>query len=135
MSALPLPDTAAPKRVLLVEDDRFLRKAAEAMLRKHGFQVTSAQDGEEGLRAARLSPPDIVLLDLIMPKMGGFQVLEALKADEQTRHLPVVIMSNLGQEADVQRAMDSGAIGYVVKANVALQDLVAKVERLLAEAA
>lgn len=129
MTADPQQDDAVPKRILLVEDDRFLRKAAEAMLRRHGYEVVSAQDGEEGLRAARAALPDVVLLDLIMPKMGGFQVLQELKADPTTRHVPVVIMSNLGQESDVQRAMAAGAADYIVKANVALQDLVSKVER------
>lgn len=131
MTPLPATGEGTGRRVLLVEDDRFLRKAAEAMLRKHGYEVVTAQDGEEGLRAARASLPDLVLLDLIMPKKGGFLVLEDLKADPMTQHVPVVVMSNLGQEGDVKRAMDAGAADYIVKANVALQDLVAKVARIL----
>jgi CheY-like chemotaxis protein len=72
------------RRVLLAEDDRFLRKAAETALKRHGFAVVPAVDGEEALRLARAEPPDLVLLDLIMPKMQGFEVLRALKADPGT---------------------------------------------------
>jgi len=116
-----------PARVLLAEDDRFLRKAAEAALKRQGFTVLPAVDGEEALRMARAETPDIVLLDLIMPKLQGFEVLRALKADPATAAIPVIILSNLGQESDVKQAMEAGAVGYFVKANLSLQDLVKRV--------
>ena len=122
-------------RVLVVEDDRFLRKAAEAMLRKQGFDVRSAADGEEGLAAARGAAPDLILLDLIMPKMQGFAVLEALKADPATAGVPVIIMSNLGQDSDVARAMAAGATAYFIKSNTALSTLAEQVHRVLADRA
>lgn len=118
-------------RILLVEDDRFLRKAAEAVLKKHGFTVQTAADGEEGLAAARAALPDLILLDLIMPKMPGFAVLEALKADAATASVPVIVMSNLGQDADIARATGSGAAAYFIKSNTALGTLVEHVRRLL----
>ena len=121
----------ATRRVLLAEDDRFLRKAAETALKRHGFAVVPAVDGEEALRLARAEPPDLVLLDLIMPKMQGFEVLRALKADPSTAPIPVVILSNLGQDGDVKQAMDAGAAGYFVKANLSLQDLVKRVGELV----
>lgn len=121
----------AVRRVLLAEDDRFLRKAAETALKRHGFTVVPAVDGEEALRLARAEPPDLVLLDLIMPKMQGFEVLRALKADPGTAPIPVVILSNLGQDGDVKQAMDAGAAGYFVKANLSLQDLVKRVGELV----
>lgn len=124
-----------PVRLLLVEDDRFLRKAAEVMLRKNGFEVLTAQDGEAGLAAAREHRPTLILLDLIMPKMQGFQVIEQLKLDPDTAAIPVIVMSNLGQESDVQRAMDAGAVAYVVKSNVALNDLADRVRAILAQRA
>ena len=99
----------AVRRVLLAEDDRFLRKAAETALKRHGFTVVAAVDGEEALRLARAAPPDLVLLDLIMPRMQGFEVLRALKADPATAPIPVVILSNLGQDGDMKQAMDAGA--------------------------
>lgn len=116
-----------PARVLLAEDDRFLRKAAETALKRQGFAVLPAVDGEEALRMARAETPDIVLLDLIMPKLQGFEVLRALKTDPATAKIPVIILSNLGQESDVKQAMEAGAIGYFVKANLSLQDLVKRV--------
>ena len=116
-----------PARVLLAEDDRFLRKAAETALKRQGFTVLPAVDGEEALRMARAETPDIVLLDLIMPKLQGFEVLRALKADPATASIPVIILSNLGQESDVKQAMEAGAVGYFVKANLSLQDLVKRV--------
>ena len=92
-------------------------------------------DGEEALRLARAAPPDLVLLDLIMPRMQGFEVLRALKADPATAPIPVVILSNLGQDGDMKQAMDAGAAGYFVKANLSLQDLVKRVGELVAERA
>ena len=118
---------AEPARVLLAEDDRFLRKAAETALKRHGFTVLPAVDGEEALRMARADTPDVILLDLIMPKLRGFEVLRALKADPATAKIPVIILSNLGQESDVNQAMEAGAVGYFVKANLSLQDLVKRV--------
>jgi CheY-like chemotaxis protein len=118
-------------RILLVEDDRFLRKAAEATLRQRGFHVLTAVDGEEGLRLARAEAPDLILLDLIMPKMQGFEVLRILKQDPATAGIPVIVLSNLGQESDVRQAMEAGALAYCVKANLSLQDLVKRAEEAL----
>jgi DNA-binding response OmpR family regulator len=123
-----------PGRVLLAEDDRFLRKAAETALKRQGFTVLPAVDGEEALRMARAEAPDIVLLDLIMPKLQGFEVLRALKADPATTKIPVIILSNLGQESDVKQAMEAGAAGYFVKANLSLQDLVKRVGEVVGSA-
>jgi len=118
-------------RILLAEDDRFLRKAAEATLRQNGFVVLAAVDGEEALRLARAEAPDLVLLDLIMPKMQGFEVLRALKQDPATAGIPVIVLSNLGQDSDVQRALEAGAAAYLIKANLPLHDLVLRVRATL----
>jgi two-component system alkaline phosphatase synthesis response regulator PhoP/two-component system response regulator VicR len=120
------------KRILLAEDDRFLRRAAEAALKRAGFTVLAAADGEEALRMARAEKPDLVLLDLIMPKLQGFEVLKALKADPGTATIPVVVLSNLGQDGDVRRALEGGAVAYLVKANLSLDDLVARARETLA---
>ncbi len=123
----------SPARILLVEDDRFLRKAAEVRLKRAGLTVLTAGDGVEALVLARAQAPDLILLDLIMPKLQGFDVLRALKEEEATRHIPVLIMSNLGQDADRERAALDGAAGYLVKANMSLDVLAAEVLRLLQE--
>ncbi len=120
------------RRVLLAEDDRFLRRAAEARLRRHGLEVLTAADGEEALRVARTEPLDLVLLDVVMPKLQGFEVLKALKQDDATARIPVIVLSNLGQERDVTQAMALGAIAFLVKAHLSLQDLVDRVDAALA---
>ena len=119
-------------RVLLVEDDKFLRRACEASLRQRGFEVITAMDGEEGLRLARQAPqPGVILLDLLMPKMSGIEVLRALRADEATSKIPVLILSNSSRDEDKAEAMTLGAFGYYVKANLSLKDLAAQVSALL----
>jgi len=125
-----VPDRA--RRVLLAEDDRFLRRAAEARLTRHGLQVLTAADGEEALRVARAEPLDLVLLDVVMPKLDGFEVLKSLRQDAATANLPVIVLSNLGQERDVAQAKALGAIAFLVKANLSLQDLVDRVDAALA---
>jgi CheY-like chemotaxis protein len=119
------------RRILVAEDDRFLRKAAEMALKRQGYTVLTAADGEEALRAARSVLPDLILLDLIMPKLNGFDVLQALKKDAPTAHIPVIILSNLGQDRDVQQAMDAGATAYFIKTDLSLQALVQRVEETL----
>lgn len=122
---------ARAQTILVAEDDRFLRKAAETTLARHGYRVIAAVDGEEALAMARAETPDLILLDLVMPKRHGFEVLRGLKADPATAHIPVIVLSNLGQEKDVQRALAEGAEAFCVKANLSLQELVRRVgERL-----
>ena len=121
-----------PRRILVAEDDRFLRKAAEMALKRQGYTVLTAADGEAALRAARSEAPDLILLDLIMPKLNGFEVLLALKKDAPTAHIPIIILSNLGQDRDVQQAMDAGATAYLIKTDLSLQALVQRVEEALA---
>jgi two-component system alkaline phosphatase synthesis response regulator PhoP len=122
----------AARRVLLAEDDRFLRRAAESRLRQNGFTVLPAVDGEEALKVARAERPDLILLDLIMPKLQGFEVLKALKEDPATAPIPVIVLSNLGQDEDLKQAMELGADAYFIKANLSLQDLVQRVAQTLA---
>jgi CheY-like chemotaxis protein len=123
--------TNTGKRILLVEDDRFLRRACEASLRQRGFTVTTAVDGEEGLRLAQSDRPDLILLDMLMPKLSGLDVLRALRADEATRGLAVVILSNSSREQDVRDVTRLGISGYFVKSNLSLQELGDKVDRIL----
>lgn len=119
------------RTILLVEDERLLRKAAENALRQRGFRVLTAANGDEALRTAAAEIPDLVLLDLVMPGLPGYQVLRALKNNDATAAIPVVILTNLGRDADVQRALDAGAIAYAIKSNLALKELVALIRRVL----
>ena len=119
------------RRILLVEDDRFLRRAAETSLKRHGFIVQVAVDGEEALRVAAAERPDLILLDLILPKLPGFEVLRSLKSNPDLASIPVIVLSNLGQDHDVQQAVDLGALSYLVKANLSLEELARRVEEAL----
>lgn len=120
------------KRILLVDDDRFLRKAAQATLRRHGFEVITASDGDEALRRlAEPAQPDLILLDLIMPKVSGFEVLRRLKQDAVTSSIPVIVLSNLGRPGDIREVMDAGAVAYLVKAKITLRELVERVHAAL----
>lgn len=121
----------AAKRLLLVEDDRFLRRACEVSLRQRGFSVTSAVDGEEGLRLARSEPWDLILLDMLMPKLSGLEVLKTLRRNEATRGLRVLVLSNSSREQDVQEVTQLGVEGYLVKSNLSLQELGDRVTRIL----
>ena len=118
-------------RILLVEDDRFLRRACEVSLRQRGFVVTTAADGEEALRKVRAEVPDLILLDLLMPKMTGTEVLKALRAEEATKEIRVLILSNSSREQDVEEIKTLGVSGYFVKADLSLQELGDMVARLL----
>jgi CheY-like chemotaxis protein len=117
--------------ILLAEDDRILRKAGEATLKKKGYTVIAAVDGEDALAKAREHKPDLILLDVIMPKLQGFEVLASLKQDSSTRDIPVIMLSNLQEESDIRKAADAGALGYLVKSNVQLDTLTAKVAEIL----
>jgi len=119
------------RRILLVEDDRFLRRAGEVSLRQRGFGVVTAADGEEALRKIRAEPFDLILLDLLMPRMTGIEVLKALRADEATRGIRVLILSNSSREQDVEEIKTLGVSGYFVKADLSLQALGDMVARLL----
>jgi CheY-like chemotaxis protein len=122
--------TDAP-RVLLAEDDRILRKAGETTLKRRGYTVIPAVDGEDALAKAREHKPDLILLDVMMPKLQGFDVLAQLKSDAATRDIPVIMLSNLEQEADIKRSIDGGALSYLVKSNVQLDELADKVAEAL----
>jgi DNA-binding response OmpR family regulator len=124
--------TDATPRILLIEDDRYQRRANEAVLRKRGFDVRTAADGQEGLDAALRDPPDIILLDLILPKLNGLGVLKKLKQSDTTRDVPVIVFSNLGQESDIRQATEGGAVGYLIKSDMTLAEFVAHVEAALA---
>jgi CheY-like chemotaxis protein len=119
------------KRILLVEDDRFLRRACEASLRQRGFTVATAADGEEALRSVKAERPDLILLDMLMPKLSGIEVLRALRGDETTRDIRVLVLSNSSREQDMVEVKKLGVAGYFVKADLSLKDLGDKIARLL----
>ena len=120
-------------KVVVADDDRMLRKATETTLRRQGYSVTTASDGEEALQLIRSELPDIIVLDLIMPKLQGFDVLQILKQDTLTSAIPVIVLSSLTQEQDKQEALDLGAVAYFNKSTFSLGELVKQVELTLAK--
>jgi two-component system alkaline phosphatase synthesis response regulator PhoP len=118
-------------KIVVADDDRMFRKAAETTLRREGYAVVTASDGEEALQLIRSERPDIIVLDLIMPKLQGFDVLQVLKQDSVTTDIPVIVLSSLTQEQDKQEALDLGAAAYFNKATFSLSELVKQVASTL----
>ena len=119
------------KKILFVEDEPSLQKAVGELLRQEGFQIFSALDGAEGLEIAKKEKPDLILLDLILPKKDGFEVLRELKADNDLKNIPVIILTNLEGTGDVEKAINLGATTYLIKANYELEDVVRKIKEFL----
>jgi len=117
--------------ILIIEDDDFLRSLAVTKLEKEGFTVAMAANGQEGITAIIAHNPSLIILDLMLPIMSGFEVLEQLKANEATKNIKVVVFSNLGEESDIKRCLDLGANDYLVKANFTLDELVEKIKTLM----
>lgn len=120
-------------KVLLVEDDTFLREISSKKLAKEGFTVYEAMDGERALAGVEIIKPDIVLLDIILPAMDGFQILSNIRMSKNKKvaAVPVIMLSNLGQEEDIKKAMDGGANDYLVKAHFTTEEIVNKIKELL----
>lgn len=120
------------KTILIVEDDRFLSSLIKARLEKDGLTVNQALDGDEAMTWLKKSKPDLIILDLIMPKVSGFEVLEKISLDPQLNKVLVVVLTNLAQDEDVRKAKQLGATEYFVKIRVSIDELVKRVQALLA---
>jgi len=121
----------SPKTILIVDDDQFITIAYKAGFEQVGYAVMVANDGEEAIKQMTAKRPDLVLLDIMMPKVDGFEVLQAIKATKGLADIPIVIFTNLSQESDEKTARAYGAADFLTKANVSLNDVLARVERLL----
>ncbi|MBI1984843.1 MAG: response regulator [Candidatus Wildermuthbacteria bacterium] len=121
------------KTILFIEDEAALQKTLGDALRQDGFEILSALDGEIGMRLAKEKKPDLVLLDLMLPKQNGFEVLRDLKAGEGTSRIPVIVLTNLEEMQDVQKVLELGATTYLVKSNYSLEDVVRKIKEAINE--
>ena len=119
------------RKVLMVEDDLFLRKVYRDKFEQEGFIFIEATNGTEGINKVLSEKPDLILLDLVLPKKNGFDVLEQIKNSPETKEIPVIILTNLGQEADIQNGMDLGASDYLVKTDINLSEVVERVKKFL----
>jgi len=119
------------KKILIAEDEAALQDALQKVFVSEGYEVEQAFDGEETLSKIRSTKPDLVLLDLVMPKKHGFEVLQEIKADGELKRIPVLVLTNLEESEDVMRAIELGARGYLIKANYALKEVLSKVKEVL----
>lgn len=119
------------KKILFVEDEPALQKTLGSVLENIGFTIVSAFDGETAVTLAQQELPDLILLDLILPKKDGFQVLEEIKKDEATKHIPVIILSNLESVNEIERAIELGATTYLIKTNYRLDEVIDKIKNII----
>jgi DNA-binding response OmpR family regulator len=119
------------KKILLVEDDAVLRETLVEFLKKEDFDAVSAPDGGQGLKVAQEENPDLILLDIILPRKNGYEVLGELKKNDKTKDIPVVILTNLASLDDIEKALNLGATNYLVKGDYKLQEIVEKIRSIM----
>lgn len=119
------------KTILIVEDDRYLTKAYSIKIKNAGFNVLLSDNGSDGLLIAKEKKPDLIVLDLLLPRVDGFEFLKRIKADEEMKNIPVLTISVLGQKTDQQRALDLGAEAYFIKTEYKLGEIVDKIKEYL----
>jgi len=119
------------KKILFIEDESALQKTFGDILGQEGYKMISAMDGDEGLKLAGAEKPDLILLDLILPKINGFDALEQLKDNLSTKDIPVIVLTNLEGTGDVEKALELGATTYLVKANYTLEEVLQKIKQAL----
>jgi len=120
-----------PKTILFIEDESALQKTFGEILKQEGYEMIPALDGEVGLRLAKDKKPDLILLDLILPRIHGFEVLKKLKEDKETKEIPIIVLTNLEGISDVDKAIELGATTYLVKAQYTLEEVVEKIKKAL----
>lgn len=118
-------------KILFIEDEAALQKTVGEILEQEGFEVLRALDGEIGIKLAKTQKPDLILLDLIIPKKDGFQVIKDLREDPETADMKIIVLTNLSGTEDVERALELGATNYLVKADYELQEIVQKIRDFL----
>ena len=129
---MPFPDL---KKIIIAEDDDFLSSLLNNRLQREGFAVQVAKTGDEALSLIKSVKPDLVLLDIILPGKLGFEILAEMKQDAKLSKIPFMVMSNLGQEEDIKKAKELGAIQYFVKARIMIESLVKEIQSFLASKA
>lgn len=119
------------KKVLIIEDDSTLRNVLVEFVQAEGMTVFAASDGEEGIKMAKENNPDLILLDIILPKKDGYEVIADVKNDEKTKNIPIILLTNLGGLSDIEKALELGATTYLVKGDYQVREIVEKVKEIL----
>lgn len=122
-----------PKKILFIEDESVLQKTIGEILTQEGYEVISALDGELGLKLAEEKTPDLILLDLILPKMNGFEVLKSIKSKDEIKDIPVIVLTNLEGMENIDKVISFGAKTYLVKTQYSLEEVLEKVKKALNE--
>ncbi len=121
------------KKVLIIEDEEELIDLLQKKLIQEGYEVEIARDGEEGLAKIRSGKPDLILLDIVMPKLGGFEVLEVTSKDESIKSIPIIVISNSGQPVEINRAIELGVKDYLIKVDFTPKEVLEKVKKQIGE--
>jgi len=119
------------KKILVIEDDKFLRELISQKLIKEGYSIAEAVDGEKGVESTKKEKPDLILLDLILPGIDGFEVLSRIKSNPVSAQIPIIILSNLGQKDDIERGLKMGAVDYLIKAHFTPDEIINKIRTIL----
>lgn len=119
------------KTILVIEDDKFLRELIAQKLLRENYDVSEAIDGEEGIKKIKEEKPDLILLDLILPGIDGFEVLAQTKKDPAVASIPIIILSNLGQKEDIEKGLKMGATDYLIKAHFTPGEIIEKIKNVL----
>ncbi len=119
------------KKILLIEDEEIMIDLLQRKLTREGYEVSVTRDGDEGLKAMREVKPDLILLDIIMPKMGGFEVMEEMNKDPKLKQIPIIIVSNSGQPVELDNAQKLGAKDWLIKTEFDPQEVIEKVIKLI----
>ena len=118
-------------KILIVEDDLFIRELYERQLSLEGYEVSTAEDGEIGLNRITESIPDLLLLDIMLPKVSGLDLLRTIKAKEETKNIPVILLTNLGQDSVIKEGFNLGADGYLIKSAYTPDQIIEEVKKFL----
>lgn len=121
------------KKILIVEDDEFLSNAYRVKLTKSGFETQQAMDGEQVFTKLQTFTPDLIILDLVIPKKDGFEVIKELKANEKWKTIPIIVISNLSQQEDMKKILDLGVSAYLLKISMSLEQIIKKINEILAK--
>lgn len=124
-------DKKEGKHIFLVEDDTFLSDIYQKKFAMEGFKISAVDNGEKALSEIKKKKPDVILLDVLLPKLDGFSVLQKLKEDDEVKGIPVILLTNLGQKDDVDKGLKMGAADYLIKVHFKPSEVVEKVKKVL----
>jgi len=125
--------TKKNKKILIIEDDKILADMYIVKFKKEGFDIVGTQNGAEGLELAKKEKPDMILLDVILPQIDGFSLLAKFKKSKDLKHIPIILLTNLGQQGDIEKGEKLGATGYLTKSNTTPSSVIEKVKQIMDE--